>query len=80
MKWNFIEIKLNELSNLNPQPNLSQSNLLNFKIPDISMENQIEIVNHCNDFDSIINKYKANNKSLVDKDIMGTILKINVLS
>jgi restriction endonuclease S subunit len=74
------EIKLNELSNLNPQPNLSQSNLLNFKIPDLSMESQIEIVNHCNDFDSIINKYKANNKSLVDKDIMGTILKINVLS
>lgn len=65
------EILLKEQSNLNPQPNLSQTSLLNFKIPDISIENQIEIVSCCNDFDSIISKYEAINKYLVDKDILG---------
>ena len=73
------ETKLKDLSNLNPQPNLSQTNLLNFKIPILSMENQIELITHCNDFDSIINKYEANNRVLIEKDIMGTILKINMI-
>lgn len=72
------ENKLKELANLNTQPNLSQTNLLNFKIPELSIENQLEIATHCNDFDSVINKYESNNKSLLDKDILGTILKINV--
>jgi hypothetical protein len=72
------EPTLKELANLNPQPNLSQTNLLNFKIPKLSIENQIEIFTHCNDFDSVINKYEANNKALLDKDIIGTIMKINV--
>lgn len=71
------EIKIKELANLNYQSNLSQSNLLNFKIPDLSLQNQIEIANTCNDFDLIINKYLANNKFLMEKDIMSTILKIN---
>jgi len=76
LKYN--ESKLKEIANLNFQPNLSQTNLLNFKIPEISIESQIEIVNNCNDFDSIINKYDANNKSLLDKDILGSIMKINM--
>lgn len=76
---NHFEPKLKELANLNPQPNLSQTNLLNFKIPELSIENQIEIAAHCNDFDSIINKYEANNKALLDKDIIGTIMKINLI-
>jgi hypothetical protein len=71
------ENKLKELANLNPQPNLSQNNLLNFKIPILSLDNQTEIVTHCNDFDSVISKYKSNNNALMEKDIINTILKIN---
>ena len=71
------EEKLKQLANLNPQPNLSQSNFLNFKIPTICMENQIEIIEHCNTFDSVISKYVLNNKSLTEKNIMSTILKLN---
>jgi len=72
------ESKLIELANLNPQPNLSQTNLLNFKIQNIPMENQIELANYCNDFDQIINKYKYDNKLLMEKDIMSIVLKINM--
>lgn len=75
LKYN--ESKLNELSKLNSQPNLSQTNLLNFKIPDISIEIQNELINHWADFDSIICKYEANNKMLVEKDIIGTIIKLS---
>lgn len=71
------ENKLKELANLNPQPNLSQNNLLNFKIPILSVDNQTEIVTHCNDFDLVISKYKSNNNALMEKDIINTILKIN---
>ena len=76
--FKYNESKLKEIANLNFQPNLSQINLLKFKIPEISIESQIEIINSCNDFDSIINNYHTNNKSLLDKDILGTILKINM--
>jgi hypothetical protein len=75
LKYNTSKLK--ELANLNPQPNLSQTNLLNFKIPDILIENQNELISYCNDFDSIIYQYELNNKLLIEKDIIGTIIKLS---
>ena len=71
------ENKLKDLANLNPQPNLSQTNLLSFKVPVLSIDNQNELINHCKDFDSVISKYESNNRSLIDKDIINTIFKLN---
>lgn len=75
----YSESKLIDFAFLNPQPNLSQTNLLNFKIPELSIEKQSDIISQCNDFDNIITKYEYNKRILMEKDIISTIIKFNVL-
>ncbi len=71
------EDKLKELSNLTSQSNLNQNNLLSFKIPEIDIEKQNEVVSYCNDFESQIIKYELDNKSNMEKDIWSTVLKLH---
>ena len=74
----YNEVKLIELSNLTPQSNLNKSNLLSFKIPSINLDKQYEIISYCKEFDSQINRYKLDNKAISEKDILSTVLKLNV--
>lgn len=73
----FNEPKLKTIANFNDQPNLGQTNLLEFEINSINLQNQQEVTSYCNDFDSTINQCTINIQSMKEKDIMGTILKLN---
>jgi len=75
MKYN--ENKLIELSNLTPQPNLNKSNLLSFKIADLDLDNQKQIISYCEDFDNNIEKYKTINENIKSKNIIDIVLKLN---
>jgi hypothetical protein len=73
----YNEEKLKDLSNLTNQSNLNKFNLLSFKIPIINLEKQLEIISYCDEFISQINRLKLDNKSILDKDILSTVIKLN---
>ena len=73
----YSQDKLIELSKLTPQPNLTKSNLMNFKIPNIDISNQEYICSHCDVFNSDIEKCINSNNDIKQKDIVGTIIKLN---
>lgn len=75
MKHN--ENKLIELANLTPQPSLNKSNLLSFKIPDLDITNQKQLILYCEEFDNNIEKYKHINENIKNKNIIDIVLKLN---
>jgi hypothetical protein len=75
----YYQNKLKELANLTPQPNLTKTNLLNFKIPNIDIKIQMDIVEYCNEFDNQIKNYQKDNDVILYKDFMTTVNKLNNL-
>ena len=73
----YNKTKLKDLSNLTTQSSLNKSNLLSFKIPSINLEKQLEIISYCNVFESQIIQFIQNNKAIIDKDILSSVLKLN---
>ena len=71
--------RLNELSNINQQSNLTKTNLLSFNIPIIDLDIQQVIINYCDDFTNNINKLLQDNENIKNKDIMSIIFKLNNL-
>ena len=72
-----MQVKLKEIANLTSQPNLTKNSLLEFNIPNIDKENQEYICSHCDIFNNMIEKYSYSNNDIKQKDIIGTIIKIN---
>ncbi len=71
------ENNLKELANLTIQPNLTKTSLIEFTIPEISIKKQSSIVAYCNDFDNLIQKCELDNTTILEKNIMSTIIKLN---
>ena len=74
LKYN--ENNLKNTAQLSPQPNLSLNYLSSYKIPNIDLDNQINIINYCKEFDNNINKYELENETIKNKDIMSIISKL----
>ncbi len=75
LKYSQDEIKAD--ANLTPQPNLTKSFVMNFMIPDIYIENQKQIMSHCEIFNKSIEKFTWSNIQIKEKDIFSTVMKIN---
>lgn len=73
----YSEEKLKQLAQLTPQPCITKSLLLSFKIINISLEDQERIIVFCKNFDSNINKYELENITIKEKDIISTVLQLN---
>jgi len=73
----YSQDKIKSDANLTPQPNLTKSFVINFMIPNISLENQKQIMSHCDVFTKSIERYTCSNSQIREKDIFSTIVKIN---
>lgn len=69
----FKETMIKDMSKLTQQYNLIKSNLLNIKIPNISLKLQNEIINNCQEFDNNINLLTLNNQVIKNKNIFEII-------
>lgn len=73
----YSQNKLKEFAYLTAQPNLSKTNILNFKIPDIDFVSQTFLCSHIDIFNQTIEKYICSINDIKQKDIIATIIKIN---
>ena len=67
------QFKLEELGKLGKQPQLSQSSLLNMKIPNINKKIQENIINTCMFFDKNINIIKEQSEKLLEYNLLNFI-------
>jgi len=75
----YIETQIIELANLTTQPNLTKSQLLSLKIPKIDISQQKLIILECETFNNNIIKCIESNNDIKERDILGTIIKLNNL-
>ena len=75
----YIETQIIELANLTTQPNLTKSQLLSLKIPKIDISQQKLIILECETFNNNITKCIESNNDIKERDILGTIIKLNNL-
>ena len=75
----YIETQIIELANLTTQPNLTKSQLLSLKIPKIDISQQKLIILECETFKNNIIKCIESNNDIKERDILGTIIKLNNL-
>ena len=65
------------MAKLTHQPSLTKPLLLSIQIPDISIDNKILVCNDCIMFNQNIQNCIQSNIDIKQRDIMGTILKLN---
>ena len=75
----YIESQIIELANLTIQPNLTKTQLLSLKIPKIDISQQKLIILECETFNNNIMKCIESNNDIKERDILGTIIKLNNL-
>lgn len=75
----YIESQIIKLANLTTQPNLTKTQLLSLKIPKIDISQQKLIILECDTFKNNIMKCIESNNDIKERDILGTIIKLNNL-
>jgi hypothetical protein len=75
----YIETQIIELANLTTQPNLTKSQLLSLKIPKIDISLQKLVILEYETFNNNIIKCIESNNDIKERDILGTIIKLNNL-
>lgn len=73
----YREPKLQELARLTSQPTISKSTISSFCIPVIDLDKQMQLLSYCKDFDNTITMYEEDIKNIQNKDIIGTVIKMN---
>jgi restriction endonuclease S subunit len=75
----YIESQIIELSNLTAQSSLTKTQLFSLKIPKIDISQQKLIILECETFNNNIMKCIESNNDIKERDILGTIIKLNNL-
>ena len=75
----YIESQILEISNLTAQPHLTKSQLLSLKIPKIDISQQKLIILEYETINNNIIKCIESNNDIKERDILGTIIKLNNL-
>lgn len=75
----YIESQILEISNLTAQPTLTKTQLLSLKIPKIDISQQQLIILECETINNNIIKCIESNNDIKERDILGTIIKLNNL-